>query len=56
MGLGAHDIRSQEGRGDKPRQMSTSKLIYPSNKICIGHQYVPDTVLDTGGIAVNKAG
>lgn len=56
MGLEVHDIRDQVGRGDKPGEMSTLKLIYSSNKVCVGPHYVAGALLGTGGAAVNTAG
>ena len=38
----------QVGWGDRPGEVSTSKLIYSFNKICIAHHYMPGTALGTG--------
>lgn len=38
----------QVGWGDRSGEVSTSKLIYSFNKICIDHHHMPGTALGTG--------
>lgn len=38
----------QVGWGDRSGEVSTSKLIYSLNKICIDHHHMPGTALGTG--------